>query len=525
MKYVEIFLLLMTFVCGLGILARRFTVPYPIFFVLGGLVISLVPGLPKFTLDPDLTFFLFLPPLLYMQAFYTSWRDFLRNIRPISMLAIGLVLVTTATVALVSHWLIPDFPLAAGFVLGAIVSPPDAIAASAIAEHLHLPRRVITILEGESLVNDATGLVAFKLALAVLGGMVFSGHWAITEFSFVSLGGVIVGLTIGKLVGVVRRVVAGDGIHALLTLSLLTPYCSYLLADQLGASGVLAVVATGLYLSHDAPEVLSAQVRIQASAVWDMLVYWLNGVIFVIIGLQLPTILHGLTEDWFTLLEYAAAVCATCVVVRVCWMFPGAYLPRLLSKRLREYEGPADWRHVMVIGWSGMRGVVSLAAALALSGRPGVPQVALIQFLAFSVILFTLVFQGLTMPMLIKYLGVGDDGIAAREELQARNRMIEAALAQLSDVRLEDKYPETLVSRIENYYRERILTLNQQLSHQLGKKDHGDFVKHHYHLRRLMITTERRVMLEMRRSGRIGDDVMHKLQRELDMEDARLKEA
>src|SRR5271170_3962877 len=252
MQIALIFVLLLSFVFGLGLIARRLNVPYPILFVIGGLFIGFIPILPtQLTLDPDLFFFVFLPPLLYIQAFYTSWRDFRFYLRPILLLAIGLVIATTVTVAFVAHWLIPGFPLAAGFVLGAIISPPDAIAASAIAHRLGLPRRVVTILEGESLVNDATSLVLFKVSLGAIGATIplIGGVWMPGEFLYVAAGGVVVGLVFGWFIGWMRERLADDGPQILLTVSVLTPYVSYLFANQfLHVSGVLSVVATGLYL-------------------------------------------------------------------------------------------------------------------------------------------------------------------------------------------------------------------------------------------------------------------------------------
>jgi CPA1 family monovalent cation:H+ antiporter len=455
MQVALIFVLLLSFVFGLGLLARRLTIPYPILFVIGGLVIGFIPILPtQLTLDPDLFFFLFLPPLLYIQAFYTSWRDFRFHLRPILLLAIGLVVATTVTVAYVSHWLIPGFPLAAGFVLGAIISPPDAIAASAIAQRLGLPRRIVTILEGESLVNDATSLVIFKVALVALGVVapLFSHVWVPGEFIYISIGGIAVGLVVGRFIGWVRRRIVNDGPQIFLTASLLTPYASYLLADRFcHVSGVLSVVATGLYLGWQAPEVLNSGVRLQAQAFWEMTVYLLNGIVFVLIGLQLPGILRSMQEHWWPRpFLYALVINAVCILVRMAWIFPGAYLPRLLSKYIRKREPAPDWREITIVGWAGMRGIVSLAAALALEGYPDFPRPHLVQFLAFSVILTTLVFQGLTLPPLIRCLGVGDDGIFAREEMEARNRISETVFQKIEEVRREEKFPASAIDTVEN---------------------------------------------------------------------------
>jgi monovalent cation/hydrogen antiporter len=525
--YALIFVLLLSFVFGLGLIARRTDIPYPILFVIGGLLIAFIPILPyQVRLDPDLIFFVFLPPLLYIQAFYTSWRDFRFFLRPILLLAIGLVFATTITVAFIAHWLIPNMPLAVGFVLGAIISPPDAIAASAIAQRLGLPRRVVTILEGESLVNDATSLVIFKVALAAVGATapLIGKAWLPGEFFYVSIGGIAVGLVVGKCISWVRRRIINDGVQIALCVSLMTPYLSYLLADQyLHVSGVLAVVSTGLFIGWESPEVLRSDIRLQAQAVWEMIIYLLNGIVFVLIGLQLPGILRSMAEHWWPWPFFQAIVInLVCIVVRLAWIFPGAYLPRL-NKHVRDTEESPDWRQVLIVGWCGMRGVVSLAAALSLSGYPDFPRPHLVQFLAFSVIFTSLVLQGLTLPPLIKYLGVGDDGIPAREEVKARNQLSTVVFEKIDEVRIENKFPASALAVVEGSYRERALILQDELADQLGWSDRRNHVLSVRRLNRLMIAAQRRALVAMRREGIIGDDVLHKIERELDLEEVRLK--
>lgn len=527
MHYAVVFILLMTFVFGLGVLARRISIPYPILFVLGGLGISFIPHLPRLTLDPDFVFFIFLPPLLYIQAFNTSWRDFRREIRPILLLAIGLVLATTVTVAYLAHWLIPGLPLAAGFALGAIISPPDAIAASAIAQQLGLPRRVVTILEGESLINDATSLVVLKIAGTALAvGVTVQHHiqdvWLPGEFVRIAIGGIAVGLGVGWLVSRVRRRIINDGAEIVLVVSLLTPFVSYLVGEIIGVSSVLAVVATGLYLGWESPEIMTSGIRLQAQPVWDIIIYLLNGIIFVLIGLQLPVIVAGIADvKWTNLAFYAFAINAACILVRMFWVFPGAYLPFLIPY-VRKHEVLPDWRQVFIISWSGMRGVVSLAAAVALDGYANFPHVHVVQFLAFSAILTTLVLQGLTLPPLIRYLGVGDDGDAEREERLARHRMSDAVIARISEIREEHKYPESAVDHVEQYYRERALALKDELAEALGWSEHRHHLVSAKRLHRNMIACQRHTLLGMRRSGLIADDVMHKIEHELDLEEMRL---
>ncbi len=540
MHYALVFVILLSFVVGLGYLAKRINIPYPILFVIGGLFIGFIPNLPEIRLDPNFVFFIFLPPLLYNQALFTSWRDFRRELRPISLLAIGLVVATTVTVAFVSHWLIPNFSLAAGFVLGAIISPPDAIAASAIAQRLGLPRRVVTIIEGESLVNDSTSLVILKVAMQVvaIGTSVVHGDdltvgknlvhvedvWLPGLFVGVSVGGIAVGLAVGWVINWIRQRIVDSGAEIILTLSILTPFISYIAGEIVHVSSVLAVVATGLYLGWESPEVIAPTVRLQARAVWDMVVYILNGSIFVLIGLQLPGILHGLEQPWWPYpVIYAVVINAVCIIVRIGWIYPGAFLPRMLFKSIRQHEEEPDKRELFIVGWCGMRGIVSLAAALAINAIPNFPNGHLIQFIAFSVILTTLVFQGLTLPALIRYLGVGDDGSTAREETEARNNMSDLALAKLVHLRQDKKYPESALDNVEQIYRERALNLNDNLVDQLGWSTH----RHHQlsvrRLRREMIGIQRHAILHMRRSGQIGDDVLHKIEHELDLEDARYK--
>ncbi len=528
MHYAVIFILLLSFVLGLGLLAKKLSIPYPILFVLGGVLIGFVPHLPVLRVDPEFIFFVFLPPLLYYQAVSTSWRDFRRELRPITLMAVGLVLATTVAVAYVAHAIIPDFPLSAGFVLGAIISPPDAIAASAIAQRLGLPRRVITILEGESLVNDSTSLVIFKVALlavAMKGAVHLDAIWLPGEFLYVSIVGIAVGLAIGWATSLLRQRIIHHGPQIVLTVSLLTPFVSYIIADDLlHVSGVLSVVATGLYFGWVSPVISTSTVRLQTHAVWETIVYLLNGFVFVLIGLQLPGILRGMEGSlWPEPLIYAVVINLVCIVVRIAWIFPGAYLPHWFSARIRAREVLPDWRQVFIVSWCGMRGVVSLAAALVLNGYPMFPQVHLVQFIAVSVIFTTLVFQGLTLPFLIRYFGVGDDGIAAREELAARKVMVVDVLKQVAEVRKAKGYPESAIEQVEHFYVEQAQSLNDDLAEQLGwseKRHHTLSVRK---LQRSMIKSQRAVLVDLRRSGEIGDDVMHKIEHELDLEEARLK--
>src|SRR5258708_3421790 len=340
---VEVVLGILAAVAALALLSRKLPVPYPILLVLGGLLLALIPGLPRVRLNPELVFVFFLPPLLYPAALFTSWRDFHANLRPILLLAIGLVLFTTTAVGFLAHYFIEGLPLAAGFVLGAIISPPDAIAASAIAERLKIPRRIVTILEGESLVNDATALVAYRFAVMAVATGTFSLIEAGVHFFIIGLGGIALGLVVGWLAEHFHKRVDDAPIE--ITVSLLTPFVAYLPAEQFGVSGVLAVVTAGLYLGRQMPEILSSRTRLQGGPVWAMVEFLLNGFVFVLIGLQLREVLGALPGYSIgRLIRYALLITLPVVVIRILWVFPTASLPRKVFKRTTA-EGPSPALH------------------------------------------------------------------------------------------------------------------------------------------------------------------------------------
>src|SRR2546429_2333242 len=398
---------LLVAVVALAIIAPRLHIPYPILLVLGGLLLGFVPGLPRFTLDPDVVFLLFLPLLLSSSAWQTSWRDFHANLRPISLLAFGMVLLTTIVVAVVVHVLIPGLPWAVAFVLGAIVSPTDAVAATAIAQRLGIPQRIVTILEGESLVNDATGLVAYRFAVAAVVTGVFSLGEASLQFVVVSVGGIALGLAAGWSLSYVHRWLDNPPLE--ITVTLLTPYAAYLLGEEvLHVSGILAIVTIGLYLTWRAPTFFSSGARLQAEAVWEILNFLLNGLVFILIGLQLPGILAILNttvarRSPILLVWDAALVSLTVILVRLVWAFTQALLPRLLSRRLRERDPYPGWRSVLLIGWTGVRGAVPLAAPLALPGGTGggaaFPDPLCMIYLTFGAILSPLAVPGQNLPI------------------------------------------------------------------------------------------------------------------------------
>ncbi|HET7521294.1 MAG TPA: Na+/H+ antiporter, partial [Candidatus Limnocylindria bacterium] len=396
MTELELLLAVLLLVALLTVVAGRVGIPYPILMTLGGLGLSVIPNVPRLELAPEIVFLLILPPILFGAAYFTSPRELWRNVRPISLLAVGLVLVTTVAVAVVVHGMVPGIGWAPAFALGAIVSPPDAVSTTAIAQRLGLPPRLVTILEGESLVNDATALVAFRLAVAAAGTGTFSLIEAAGNFALVSVGGVLIGLLIGWLVVQILTQLVNPPVEVLVTM--LAPVAAWLPAETLHFSGVLSVVTAGIVLGQAAPRIMSSDTRVLGSGVWQMLVFTLNGLVFVLIGLQLPSILSELSADRSPadLLLLALAVCVTVMVVRLIWVYPATYLPRLLVPGLAQRDPSPDPRVVAILGWSGMRGVVSLAAGLTL--LHDFPSRDLLVFLTFAVILATLLGQGLTLP-------------------------------------------------------------------------------------------------------------------------------
>jgi CPA1 family monovalent cation:H+ antiporter len=422
---VELILALVAVAVVLGVIARRLGIPYPILLVIGGLVLGLQPWAPPVTLDPQLVFLLFLPPLLYAGAFRTEWPEFREQLRTITLLAVGLVLFTTTAVAVVAHYWI-GLPWAAAFVLGAIVSPPDAVAAMSVTQRLRVPKIITTILEGESLVNDASALVILRVAVAAVVAGAFSVWEAGWQFILVSLGGIALGLLGGWLAvrlhqWLDRTNLADSKLQ--ITITLLTPFAVYLPAERLHVSGVLAAVTAGFWVGNRCEQVFRRELYEEAEAVWEWVEFLLNSLIFILIGFALRVILENLSGRYTLdqLVLYALGASGVVIVARLVWVFPGAYVPRWLDRKLLGVPTPyPPWQNVVVVGWTGMRGVVSLAAALALpltaaDGKP-FPGRDLIQFLTFWVIFATLVGQGLTLPLVIRGLGVGSESAPPESE-------------------------------------------------------------------------------------------------------------
>jgi Na+/H+ antiporter len=522
-----VLLLLLLFVVVFGVLAKRIKVPYPIILVVAGLLLGFVPRLPTITLDPELILLVVLPPLLYAAAWTTSWQDFSRDIVHISSLAVGLVGFTVVGVAAAVPWLFHGFDWRIGAVLGAVVAPTDAIAATSIANQIGLPKRISAVLEGESLVNDATGLLtlSFCTAMVVYGQTPTVASGALRLLSLIVIG-LAAGLVLGWMVEWFERRIDDAAIE--IAVSIFVPYAAYLAAEAAHGSGVLAVVAAGLYLSPKSSHFFSPSVRLQAMAVWNSITFILNGLVFVLIGLQLPYVLNGIKGIALReLVLYGALFSALLILLRLVWTVPSAYLAYFIRKYfLHQTETIPDSRKLFVVGWTGMRGVVSLAAAISLPETLGngsaFPQRSLVVFLTFSVILVTLVLQGLTLPYVIRMLGLAGNTGGRCEELEARRLVLQAALEYLRTQRAKG-LPDTaeLYDDLAMHYRHRLATVSS------GDGEAKGTSRQHYarylDLSRKLLDVEREKALSLRDEGRITDDVLRELEHDLDLADTRLK--
>jgi monovalent cation/hydrogen antiporter len=507
---------------ALLISAQLLRVPYPILLVLGGLGLSFVPGIPKIQLPPDLVLVAVLPPLLYGAAFFTSLRDLRENAGAISLLAVGLVLTTMLAVAGVAHSLISGLSWAEAFVLGAIVSPTDPTAATAIAERLGIPRRLVALIEGESLVNDGTALVAYKFAVIAVVSGTFSLADASGSFVWNVVGGIAIGLGCGYVIRQVRRRLDDPPVE--ITIGLLSGYFAYLPAQAAGVSGVLAAVTVGIYMGWHTPELTTAQTRLQGVAVWEIIFFVLNGLLFAIVGLQLAVLVDALSGySTLTLIGYAAAVTASVTAARFLWIVPGTYITAYSRSRSRPIQNPG--RASVLLGWSGMRGAVSLAAALALplttDSGDHFPSRELIIFLTFGVILGTLVIQGLTLPAVVRVLGIEDEGRAEKEETKARLFAAEAALERLEELADEDWVREDTLERMRGLFGFR----RERFRRRFDPESDGEVESRSLDYQRLvreLLAAEREAVFELRRERRIDDQVMRRVIRDLDLEEARL---
>jgi CPA1 family monovalent cation:H+ antiporter len=521
-----VLLLLLLFVTTFAALARKIQTPYPIVLVVAGLSLSLMPGIPKIALDPDLIFLVVLPPLLYAAAWVTSWRDFSRNLVSIAMLAFGLVSFTVLAVSLVGPWLFAGFDWRIGFVLGATVATTDAIAATSIAKRVGLPKTIVDLLEGESLINDATGLLALEFAAAMVVDERYPTVAAGSlRLLYLGVGGIATGLILGRVVEWVEHRIEDGPVE--IAVSILVPYAAYLTAEAIHASGVLAVVAAGLYLGGKSSEFLSSGVRLQTRAVWSSLEFILNGFVFVLIGLQLPSVLAGVREFSLNqLLLYGALFSLFLILLRLLWTFPGAYLAHFIRRRfLNQSDSWPEARGIFVVGWTGMRGVLALAAAMSLpktiANGSAFPHRDLIVFLTFSVILVTLVFQGVTLPPLIRVLGLARRSGPGDEDRQARRILLEAALAELEEMRQADPVGnEELYEDLAMHYKHRLASFDEaRQEHHTGN---GEHYLRYLEISRALLAVERRTALRLRDQHQITDETVREIEHELDLSEARL---
>lgn len=520
-------LLLLLIVSLLSVLSRKIHISYPIFLVIAGLAISFIPGLPRVSLNPDIVFVIFLPPLLYAAAWETSWHQFWKYKRAIGLLAIGLVIFTATAVAFVSHALIPNFSLALGFVLGGIISPPDAIAATSILRGLPVPKRVVTILEGESLVNDATSLTVFRFALATVATGNFVMWRASAGFFIVAIMGIVVGLAIAFVIYFMhRRLSTTPGIDS--AISLISPFLMYITAEKFHFSGVLAAVSGGLFLSYHSQTIFSYESRIQLMGVWNTLVFLLNGIVFILIGLQLPGIIDGLNDYSITeAILYAVIISVVTIIVRIVWVFPGTYVPRILSRTIREREKGPGAKLVFILAWSGMRGVVSLASALAiplaLASGEAFPHRNLILFITFVVILFTLVLQGLSLPFLIRFLKINaQDG--EEEQLISINRQLAVAvLKHLDTTHAEEIASNELFQQLKSRHEAIVKDADKRLSDSDPQHAVSPHIKSYRKLLLDLIELRRSELGKMKHAKKFEEELLRKKTMELDLEEARIR--
>jgi monovalent cation/hydrogen antiporter len=515
---------LLVAIAGLGALARRLAIPYPIVLVIGGVIFGFIPGVPTVKLDPDVVLVVFIPILAYSAAFFANFGDIRQNLRAVTLSSVGLVLATMTAVAIVAHAVV-GLQWAAAFALGAIVSPTDPLAAGVIMRSLDTPRRLVSAVEGEGLFNDATALVAYRVAVAAVVAGSFSLGQATLALIADAAGGIAIGLAVGWIIAEVRKRTPDPQISV--TISLVSGYAAFVPANAVGASGVLAAVTTGIYMGLRGPSIIPARVRLQGNFMWEIIDFIINSALFVLVGLQLRSIVQDLSG--YTageLVGWSLAICAVTVLARLAWLFTIPYVLRALDRRPSQRERRVDARGRLVIGWSGMRGAVSLAAALALPltvrGGAPFPDRELILFLTFAVIFATLVVQGLTLPALIRRLGITDGGEAESEELKARLVATKAALAQIDALRAEDWTRDDTLDRLRAAYDYR----KRRLAARAGKIDddgYEDRSQQYQQVVQIVLGAQRDALVEARRAGTISNETMNRVIRELDLEESRLE--
>ncbi len=528
MNYVILVTVLLFGVTFLAGISNKYNLPFPIILVLTGLFISVIPGLPAITLRPEIVFLIFLPPLLYESAWKTNWHNFKKYKRPILLSAFVLVFFTTLMVGVAAHFVIPGISWPLGFLLGAIVSPTDAVAATSITKKLNLPPRIVTILEGESLVNDASGLVVYKYAMSTVMAGNFIFWKAGLNFLIVIAGSIATGLIIGYIARVILKRICVDSVIQT-TITFIIPFTSYLIAEELEISGVLAVVCTGLYLSYNSDSVITIRSRNSIYAVWDIVSFILNGLIFILIGLQLKTVLKGITEySTSELIIYGLFVSLVVIICRFVFAVPAALLPRLLSKHIRETES-FDRGNMWVFGFAGIRGVISLAAALALpdllpDGTP-FPERDLIIYLTFCVILTTLVLLGHNLPRIIRRLKLPVHSLVA-EEYETRTIILENAIAHIEQnlSTVKEEFLNKLKRKYDTKYKRNQRTelpagyFKEEKHSETGNEIFNEYSK----LELDILSVERRWLLKLTREGKVSEEIIRKIEGELDLEETRL---
>jgi Na+/H+ antiporter len=525
---IQILVLLLIVNAAIAVTAKRLNIPPAILLVLAGLVLALVPGLPTVRLAPEFVLLIVLPPIIYSSAVAMSWREFQFNLRPISLLAVGCVLFTTIATAAVTHWLL-GFSWPVGFVLGAIVSPPDAVAPLSIARKLQLPRRLVVVLEGEGLANDASALILYRFAVAAVSVSAPSFGQAAGMFVAIVCGEILWGIGVGWLMLRLRRWAQDPRIEVML--SILTPFAAYWPPQHLGGSGVLATIAAGLYISWNGLRLISGGTRLQGIFFWDFMIYLTEGFVFLITGLQARTLIAGIHSDSLSDLAVSAAVvCAVVIVARFVWVFPATYLPRWLIRSVARDDPAPPWQWPFVLAFTGVRGIISLAAALAIplttgSGQP-FPDRDRILFLTFSVILITLVGQGLLLPSVIRALGLADAGRRERhgdriEEFAARRHAIEAANRRLDDLVAHRELSEDIVQPLRTHHLERLRHVEHRGG---GDEKHKRLVELHDEIEFLLIAAERDQINDLYRRGSLKDEARRRIERELDLREAQLRD-
>ncbi len=518
MHGIELIIVLLFMVLVLAVIAFRVGIPYPMVLLIGGTVIAFTPGMPSVTLDPELVFVLFLPPILFSAAYFTSWRDFKANHRPIGLLAVGGVLATMSIVAVIARVLIPEMSWPVAFVIGAIVSPPDAVAATSIFQRLGVPHRTVTILEGESLVNDASALIAYRFAVAAVIAGTFSIWEASIQFVLVAIGGVILGLAAGWMMGRVVRWIPDPSL--IIATTLISPLGIYLLAESIHVSGVLATVAAGLTYSRIQSSGTTPEARSGGKAVWTTGILLVNCLVFILMGLQVGEIVDALPSDSLaTLLGQGLVVSLTVIVARFLWVYPATYLPRLLSSRLRAADPLPRQAAIFIISWSGLRGIVSLASALALpltldNGEP-FPFREETVFITFVVIVVTLLGQGLPLPWLLDKLDFHDDGKLDSEFISARRLAANTIVSRLDELQPEPWVPLGHVIELRTRFTHSLEHLPE--SGRVEDYD-SDHIESHDRLRHDVIGAARTAVLDARNRGEIGDEARLRVEQELDFE-------